>query len=65
MYDNPSSMLTCITWGARQLMSWEFWTTYVDEAYVLLSPAWLNTRGLDPSGFNLNSLQADLNAVTG
>jgi hypothetical protein len=64
MYDNPSNMLTCITWGQRQMLTWEFWQTYVDEAYVLLSPAWLGTHAVDPSGFDMASLQADLQAVT-
>jgi len=65
MYDNPSNMLTCITWGARQQLTWDFWQRYVDEAYILLSPSWLNKRGVDPSGFDMASLQADLTAVTG
>jgi hypothetical protein len=64
MYDSPSSILTCITWGMRQEMTWAFWQKYVDEAYVLLSPAWLGKRGIDPSGFDLAQLEADLAAVT-
>jgi hypothetical protein len=48
----------------RQAMTLAFFQKYFTEAYALLSPAWLNSRGLDPSGFNLNSLQADLSAVT-
>jgi hypothetical protein len=65
MYDNASAILTCITWGQRQMMTWAFWQKYVDESYVLLSPAWLNKRGLDPSGFDMAALTADLTAVTG
>lgn len=64
MYDNASNTLTCITWGMRQKLTWAFWKKYVDEAYVLLSPAWLNTRGFDPSGFDMAALTADLTAVT-
>jgi hypothetical protein len=64
MYDAASNILTCITWGAIQKMTWAFWQKYVTESYVLLSPAWLSTRGLDPSGFDLAALQADLAAVT-
>lgn len=64
MYDQPSNILTCITWGMRQKMTWAFWTTYVDEAYVLLSPSWLARGQVDPSGFNLAALQSDLAAVT-
>ena len=64
-YDASQNMFTAITWGEKQLMTWRFWQKYVDEAYVLLSPDWLGTRGIDPSGFDLASLQADLAAVTG
>jgi hypothetical protein len=63
-YDTSTNTLTCITWGERQKMTWAFWQKYVDEAYVLLSPDWLLRGGVDPSGFNLAALQADLAAVT-
>lgn len=64
MYDARSGMLTAITWGRRQVMTWEFWQRYCDEAYVLLSPAWLNNRGVNPSGFDMPALLSDLTAVT-
>jgi hypothetical protein len=64
MYDAPSNTLTCISWGMRQRLTWAFWQKYVDEAYVLLSPAWLARKGVDPSGFDMAQLQADLAAVT-
>jgi hypothetical protein len=63
-YDTASQMLTCITWGMLQLMSWEFFTTYCDESYALLSPSWLR-GGLSPDKFNMAELQADLDAVIG
>lgn len=65
MYDSATNILTAITWGQRQMLTWRFWQKYVDEAYVLLSPAWLAKRGVDPSGFNMAALTADLTAVTG
>ena len=64
MYDARANLLTCITWGQRQQLTWAFWQKYVTESYVLLSPAWLGKRGVDPSGFDLAALQADLAAVT-
>lgn len=64
MYDAPSRIFTALTWGMRQRMTWAFWQRYVDECYVLLSPAWIGARGLDPNGFDLRTLQADLVAVT-
>jgi len=63
-YNTAGDYFTCITWGRRQKMTWAFFNHYVDEAYALLSPAWLGSRGLDPSGFDLAALQADLAAVT-
>jgi hypothetical protein len=33
--------ITCITWGQLQPMTWEFFATYVDEAFALLYRAWM------------------------
>jgi hypothetical protein len=52
--------LTCITWGKLQKMTWGFWNEYVDEAHALLSQDFIAANGLDPSGFDLAALQADL-----
>lgn len=63
-YDSAGDMLTVITWGARQRMTWAFFQKYVDEAYALLAPDWLARGGVDPSGFDMAALTADLAAVT-
>ena len=52
--------LECITWGARQRMSWPFWATYCDEAYAVLSPEWIEAQGIAPCGFDFAQLQHDL-----
>lgn len=52
--------LTCVTWGALQVMTWTFWATYCDEAYAILSPDYLTGNKVTPEGFNLQQLQADL-----
>lgn len=54
--------LTCITWGALKRMTWAFWAKYCDESHALLSPEWVNNR---QTGFDLVSLQADLQSVAG
>ena len=64
MYDATSHTLTCITWGMRQPMTWAFFQNYVDESYALLALDWFQRGGIDPSGFNLTALAADLAAVT-
>ena len=55
-----SDTLTCITWGAKKRMTWEFFARYCDESYAPLSPDWLNAQGKTPEGFGLDALQADL-----
>ena len=54
---------TCVTWGERLKMSHNFLLDYAEEAYVVLSPDWLNAMGEAPSNFNLGQLQADLAAL--
>jgi hypothetical protein len=52
--------LTCITWGKRQKMTWNFWKTYCDEAHTILSEVWLDRAPVD---FHYANLMADLAAV--
>jgi hypothetical protein len=59
-----SQGLNCVTWGQLQNMSWDFFETYCDEAYVFLSPEWRKNTGLAPSGLSYGLLTADLNQVT-
>ena len=55
------STLTVVTWGQTIQMTWEFFKTYCDEAYVCLSSQdWLQINGVSPSNFNLKQLQANL-----
>jgi hypothetical protein len=51
--------LTCITWGALKVMTWQFWNAYCDEAYGLLSPDWVKA-GRTPAGFDWKQLEADM-----
>lgn len=55
--------LTFISWGQLYKMTWKFWAKYVDEAHALLSKDFLGANGLDPAGFNLAALQADLACI--
>ncbi len=50
----------CVTWGALKQMTWDWWTTYAEEAYALLSPDWLRATGTDPAGVDWARLEADL-----
>lgn len=54
--------LTCITWGATQRMTWQWFFTYCDEAWALLSPDWF-AAGEAPLGLDLAQLLIDLKQV--
>ena len=59
-----SDYIYCVTWGKIQKMDYNFFATYCDEAWAILSQEFLNGQGVSPEGFNLAQLQADLNAIT-
>jgi hypothetical protein len=59
-YDAKLNILTCITWGMRQMMTWAFWMKYFDEGYALKVPVWENARGVAPSGFLPSQWVADV-----
>lgn len=52
--------VTCVTWGALQPMTWEFFTTYCDEAFVMLATDWISATGQSPSNLAWGQLMADL-----
>jgi len=56
------SHLECVTWGRIQQMTTQFYKTYCDEAWAILSPEMLNS-GKSLDGFNLPQLEADLKAL--
>jgi hypothetical protein len=50
--------LYAITWGAVQPMAWDWWSTYSDEAWVVLSEEF--SRAGKVNGIDVAALQADL-----
>lgn len=58
-------LTTVITWGQKLQMTWEFFSTYVDEAWAIVTPDWIEQQGDSPSGFSLAALRADLALVAG
>jgi hypothetical protein len=56
--------VTFVSWGSLYRMTWAFWDKYVDEAYALISPDWIGTKGDAPNGFALAALESDLVEVT-
>jgi hypothetical protein len=58
-----SEGLWCVTWGFIQKMSWNFFGTYCDEAWVLLFDQWIRSSGYSPSGLSMGQLLADMNSL--
>jgi hypothetical protein len=54
--------LECVTWGQIQQITPQFYQTYCDEAWAILSPEML-VKGKSIDGFDLAQLQADLKLV--
>jgi hypothetical protein len=54
----------CVTWAKKQLMTWDFATTYCDEAWAILSKEMLNGQGKSAEGFDYTALNADLDALS-
>lgn len=53
------------TWGEVQDMTQAFWDHYVFEAWVVITPEWLNAQGQSPTGLDLYGLGEQLQDLTG
>jgi hypothetical protein len=62
-YDDVTNEFVCVTWGRRQRMTYNFFTTYCDECYAALSDNWISNSGFSPGGFDIASLRNDMRAV--
>jgi hypothetical protein len=62
-YDSRN--LYIITWGVRKAMSWQFYNAYADEAYAVLSGAFIAKTGKAKNGFDLAALKKDLTIIHG
>lgn len=61
-YDPRS--LWVVTWGVLKQMSWQFYTTYADEAFAVLSPDWVSKHlKRAPPGLDLETLESDLSHI--
>ncbi|HET9168259.1 MAG TPA: hypothetical protein VFN97_02450 [Actinospica sp.] len=53
--------LYAITWGAVQPIAWDWWSTYGDEAWVILSEEFSRAGKVD--GIDVAALRADLEQI--
>jgi hypothetical protein len=52
-----------VSWGQVIPFSNQFWTSYGDEAYCVLTKSWVNAQGKSPSGLDLNALLAAMKTL--
>jgi hypothetical protein len=55
--------LTVVTWGALEQMGWDTALKVLQACYAVVTPEWIEQNGKTPSGFDLETLQADLAAL--
>jgi hypothetical protein len=58
-----NNYITVVTWGTLQKMSWQFFESYCDEAYAVLSRDFINAQNIAPNSIDWTSLQQDLSKV--
>lgn len=56
--------LQIVTWGTLQPMSQDFWDNYVEEAWVVISPDWLESNQETPTGLDLDGLMQEFRSLT-
>lgn len=55
--------LICITLGQEKKMTWDFWETYNDEAYAIITQDFMMGEK-NPLGLNLEAMEQDLMKLT-
>ncbi|AQS88292.1 hypothetical protein AA101099_1753 [Neoasaia chiangmaiensis NBRC 101099] len=64
LHGYDSDWLHFNTWGERKRMSWDWLTTYCDEAYGLVSRQnWLGINALSPNAEDVDALVAEMRAA--
>lgn len=54
----------CVTWGELQSFTPAWLATYCDELFAVVAKGWIKDSGKSPSGFDYQTLMADLQKVT-
>ena len=62
MYDESKGLLGCVTWGKIQMMSWNFWDRYCDEAYAIVDN---KDHFIEDSPVDVEKLDSILDEITG
>lgn len=62
LVDYDETGVTFITWGALKKATWAWFDRYCDEAYAVLTSAWLNNEK-SPAGFDVAALETYMGAL--
>lgn len=54
-----------VTWAQRQQFTPAFWNTYVEEAWVAITPEWYDAAGRNPEGIDAAALGDGFTQLTG
>jgi hypothetical protein len=57
---NDDSTIDIISWGKRMKMTFNFWGTYVDEVYAVVTHDLKDGSILQETGFNVEQLESDM-----
>jgi hypothetical protein len=52
-----------ISWGQYYTMTWAFFEKFVDEAYAIADPEWINAKQQTPGGLTVAQLEAAMQAL--
>lgn len=52
-----------ISWGQYYTMTWQFFSTYVDEVYAIADSTWFTTKKMTPGGLTLEELEAQMKGL--
>jgi hypothetical protein len=64
-YSNLTGLYKLISWGSIYYMTPAFFAKYVDEAYALANPEWIEATGKSPAGLGLERLEQLMSAMVG
>lgn len=63
IFGYDAQFLYAISWGQVVRITWEAWDAYFVEGYAAIDALWVDGTKPAPSGFDLNALAADLQAI--
>jgi hypothetical protein len=64
-WDVSDAPMEVVTWGALQRVTEEWWMTYGEEAWVIITPDWMTANGKSANGIDVVSLGDEFGLLTG